>query len=172
MQLFIQGSLNQDELRRQLQALPGFTPPAGGWMRFQRAQLRRRRQRWAGAGGLAMAACLMLAIGIPNLSQQPAEILVQPAPHGVSAMINRSRQLEQRLVSIRPNVSRWSGAQAVQAARIEQGLALVDARLNEARDENTARQLWQRRVQLMQALVDLHQQPSAGPALVQAAYQY
>lgn len=172
MQLFIQGSLNQDELRRRLQALPGFTPPAGGWMRFQRAQLRRRRQRWAGAGGLAMAACLMLAIGIPNLSQQPPEILVQPAPHGVSAMINRSRQLEQRLVSIRPNVSRWSGAQAVQAARIEQGLALVDARLNEARDEPTARQLWQRRVQLMQALVDLHQQPSAGPALVQAAYQY
>ena len=63
-------------------------------------------------------------------------------------------------------------AEAVQAARIEQGLALVDARLNEARDEPTARQLWQRRVQLMQALVDLHQQPSAGPALVQAAYQY
>lgn len=172
MQLFIQSSLNQDELKRQLQALPGFTPPAGGWMRLQRAQLRRRRQRFAGVGGLAMAACLMLAIGVPNLLQEPAPILVQPQASETQQLINRSRQLELRLAAVRPQVARWSGAQAVQVSQIEQGLSLVDARLNHVQDQETAEQLWLRRVQLMQSLVDLHQQPSAAPGLVYAAYQY
>ena len=81
----------------------------------------------------------------------------------------RSRDLEQRLAVARPQVSRWSGAQAVQVARLQQGLSLVDYKLNQA-DPETARALWQRRVQLMNAMVELHQQPA--PALVQAAYQY
>ena len=64
---------------------------------------------------------------------------------------------------------RWSGAQALRAAHLQQRLSAVDYRLNFASaDEATA--LWRERVELMHALVDLHERPA--PMLVQAAYPY
>lgn len=169
MQFRIQDSLNFSDLGRQLKALPDFDPPPGGWMRLQRERLQRRRRQWAGVGGFAMAACLVLAIGLPRFAQPPVEIIEQPRTNELQLLMARSRDLEQRLAVARPQVSRWSGAQAVQVARLQQGLSLVDYKLNQA-DPETARALWQRRVQLMNAMVELHQQPA--PALVQAAYQY
>ena len=163
---FDPGKLAQD-----LRALPEFEPPAGGWMALQRRQRQQRRRRIAnGMGGFAMAACLVLAVALPRVSPEPEPIIEQPAEYSeLARLMQRSSELERQLPSARPNVRRWNGAQAVRVSQLQQGLSLIDYQINFA-EPDEARRLWRERVELMDALVDLHQRPA--PVLVQAAYQY
>ena len=165
------GSFDERALGEALRALPACRPPGDGWIKLQARMVhRQRRRRRAALAGTALAACLVLAVARPLPGPSPEPIIAQPAAHGEMArLMQQSMVLEQQLVAARPMVRRWSGAQALRAAHLQQRLSAVDYRLNFASaDEATA--LWRERVELMHALVDLHERPA--PMLVQAAYPY
>lgn len=175
-----EGPMNPLSLPERLRALPAFDPPAGGWSRVsQRMRLRRRRYVQAG-GGLALAASLLLAVGLVGVERsgpvgvpKPLVTTSSPAPAAVAQLINRSQRLEQRLAQARPQVAVWDSGRAERAALLEARLGRVDAQLNYSSvlgDSKSAEQLWRNRVELMNAMVELHE-PQA-PALQYASYQY
>lgn len=171
--------MNPMSLPERLRALPPFEPPLGGWSRVsRRMQLRRRRYLQAG-GGLALAASLLLAIGLVGVERsgpagvpQPRVTTSTPAPATVTQLINRSQRLEYRLAQARPQVAVWDSNRANRAAALETRLRQVDAQLGYLPPgaADSAAALWRDRVALMNALVELHE-PQA-PALQYASYQY
>lgn len=168
-----QSGSNPLSLPERLRALPSFDPPAGGWTRLsQRMRLRRRRYLQAG-GGLALAASVLLAVGLvglrPETSPQPLLSASPPAAIAVTQLISHSQRLEQRLAQARPRVAVWDSSRAYHATALETRLRQVDAQLDFA-DSKSAEPLWRKRVELMNAMVELHE-PQA-PALQYASYQY
>jgi len=166
-------------LGERLRALPSFTPPPGGWARLERRRAVDRRRRYAAAGGgLALAASVLVAIGLVGLKPDPAPSFgggfaassASPAAQReVAQLISRSQNLERELQTARPQVAVWSSSREARATMLEQRLRVIDAQLNVA-DSEAAQPLWRERVKLMNALVELHQ-PQA-PALQYASYQY
>lgn len=176
-----QQPVNPMSLPERLRALPLFDPPPGGWSRVaQRLHSRRRRQLQAGVG-LALAASLLLAVGLvgtgrlgPARAPQPRLTAAAPASGtAVAQLISRSQRLEHRLAQARPQVAVWDSQRADRAALLEARVRQVDAQLNFASasgDAKSAEHLWRNRVALMNAMVELHE-PQA-PALQYASYQY
>lgn len=163
-----------DRLGERLRRLPEYAPPAGGWERLQRRRSRPRRWAMTAGGGLALAASLLLAVGLwpQGRSPQTPNPGAFPARNAqVAQLIRTSQQLERRLARVRPQVDVWDSVQEAQAQRLEKRLALLDLQLNYA-DSAAAERLWRDRVTLMNALVDLHQEPAAMPGLRYASYQY
>lgn len=165
-------------LSERLRALPAFTPPPGGWARLNhRRQQVRRRYAMAG-GGLAMAASVLVAIGLFAVNPNPPAGgsfgggFAQPpaAKREVAQLISRSQNLERQLSSARPQVAVWGSGQDTRARMIEQRLRVVDAQINATDDAALSERLWRERVRLMNALVDLHE--TEEPALQYASYQY
>jgi hypothetical protein len=158
-----------------VRALPAYQPPALGWNRLQ-ARMQARRRRYAAAGGgLALAASLLVAVGMVGLKPEvapPADTTVRAtavqAP-AVAQLISRSQNLEQQLAYARPQTVVWNSRRDTRAALLEQRLRMVDTQLNYA-DSDSAERLWRDRVKLMNALVELHQPEE--PALHYASYQY
>ena len=183
-----ENKLNPINLPERLRALPDFDPPAGGWSRLSQRMQARRRRFVAASGGLALAASVLAAIGLVNFrpaSTGPSLNGRTPAPPSapasrsgaqtleVAQLIDRSQRLERQLSQARPQVVVWNSGRASRAALLERKLARVDAELNYAQASNdtaAAERLWSDRVELMNALVELHQ-PEA-PALQYASYQY
>lgn len=164
-------------LGERLRALPSFTPPPGGWARLNaRRQAQRRRYAVAG-GGFALAASVLVAIGLAGLKPDPAprqgSVVVAAAKPAaqreVAQLISRSQNLERQLHAARPQVAVWSSGREARADLIEQRLRVIDAQLNVA-DSDSAERLWRDRVKLMNALVELHEPQE--PALQYASYQY
>jgi hypothetical protein len=167
-------------LGERLRALPAFTPPPGGWQRLEwrRAAARRRRYALTG-GGLALAASVLVAIGLVGL--KPAVVPVERSKilfaadnpvhkQELARLIDRSQNLERELQSARPQVAVWSSSSDARATMIEQQLRVVDAQLNLASSPDSAEKLWRDRVRLMNALLELHQPQE--PALQYASYSY
>lgn len=168
-----------------LRALPSFEPPAGGWQRLT-ARRQARRRGWLAAGSsLALAASVMLAVGLgalrpltdasaPATAPRAATLAAAPAAASeLGQLIYTSQALESRLRQARPQAAAWDSRRARQAEWLEQELARIDAGLAYARasgDDDTARQLWRARVQRLDALVALHQDEA--PALKYASYHY
>ncbi len=154
------------ELSERLRALPEFDPPDDGWARLERA-LRpgvqpRSRRRWRSwSGGAALAASLLLAVGVWR--QAPPQPDTSDANRDVRALITESRTLEQRLDQLRPQVVVWDATLAAGSDRLEQDLALVDLQLNYASTSDTRQQLWRNRVALMSRLVQLHERAELQP---------
>lgn len=165
-----EGHLTPGGLPARLRALPAFAPPPGGWPDLQRRlQARRRRFAMAG-GGFALAASLLVAVGLVGLRPDaPPAAAIPVASQEVAQLILRSQNLERQLSSARPQVAVWSSGRDARASMIEQRVRMIDAQLNVADPESAAR-LWRDRVKLMNALVELHQ-PEA-PVLQYASYQY
>jgi hypothetical protein len=162
-----QNDLNPDSLPARLRALPGFAPPPGGWARLQQRRQRQRYRRAAAGTGLALAASLMVAVGLVGYRPDPV-----PAPAdepSLQQLISHSQRLELQLARARPQVVVWDGRNAARAEILRQQLMAIDAQLDYAPAE-TSEPLWRDRVQLMNALVELHR-PEA-PALQYASYQY
>lgn len=157
-------------LPRRLQALDSFTPPPGGWNRLNARLAAKRRLRMAAGSGLALAASVVVAIGLAGLRPDliAPETGTAPSPE-VAQLITRSQALERELSSARPQAAVWTTGRESRAALIERRLRLVDQQLNFA-DGETAERLWRDRVKLMNALVELHE-PQA-PALQYASYEY
>lgn len=145
-----------------LKALPAIPAPRDRWLVIRdevltgRRQKRRRLATWM---SLATAASVALAIG---LTQIPLGIAASP-DGGESEfvyLVEESQSLEQVLRGLRPETRVLTGRQASAIAALEDRLTMVDARLGEARVLRLPRQdvmlLLQQRVELMDALVDVH----------------
>jgi hypothetical protein len=161
-------------LPARLRALPAFAPPPGGWSRMSARLAARRRRAWLATSGLALAASVVVAVALTLLrpAEMPAEssgFAASKATPEVARLIARSQTLERELSRAKPQVAVWSSGRDDRATAIEQRLRMIDAQLNFA-DPESAKTLWQDRVKLMSALVQLHK--PEGPALQYASYQY
>ena len=172
--------MSNSNLPERLRALPGLTPPPGGWADLNRRLHARRRNIAMAGGGFALAASVLVAVGLvgvrpdamapPSASPGGTTVVIAPqASPAVEQLVARSQALERRLSAARSQVAVWNTGRDTRAALIQQELRRVDARINFA-DPQDAELLWRRRVQLMNALVDLHE--TEAPALQYASYQY
>jgi hypothetical protein len=176
---------NPNPLPERLRALPAFTPPPGGWSALSQRLSARRRNYAVAGGGFALAASVLVAVGLvgmrpevippavgPAASEVATEVAARSAPEmspALAQLISRSQQLERQLAYVRPQVAVWNTGRDTRALLIETELRRVDAQLNFA-EPQAAEGLWRRRVTLMNALVELHE--TEAPALQYASYQY
>lgn len=174
--------MNHGPLPERLRALPRLAPPGGGWNAMSARLAARRRNYAVAGGGFALAASIVAAVGLvairpdaaPPAAKAGGETVVvmasEPSPQ-VRQLISRSQSLERELSSLRPQVAVWNTGRDSRALLLETELRRVDAQLNFAQADS-AEVLWRRRVQLMNALVRLHDTETEAPALQYASYQY
>jgi hypothetical protein len=177
---------NPNSLPERLRALPALAPPTGGWLDLNRRLQARRRNVAVAGGGFALAASVLVAVGLVGMRPDvvpptvPDQAAPAPSPSmtlvstsritpAVAQLISRSQALERQLSYVRPQVAVWNTGRDTRAMQLETELRRVDAQLNFAAPQD-AEALWSRRVQLMTALVDLHE--TEAPALQYASYQY
>lgn len=146
-----------------LRALPTLRPARDQWPRVAarvNTVRRQRRIRWATAGAMALAASLALALLVKRpLPAAPATSSEQE----LSSLMQRSRALEAAIGAYDPDARVLDGRTSRVASDLEDRIADVDRRLE--RTELAAppgtggpdvMQLWQERVGLLDALVDVH----------------
>ncbi|MGE0352406.1 MAG: hypothetical protein AB7Q69_04125 [Gemmatimonadales bacterium] len=146
-----------------LKALPSLRPPRDAWPAIQarvRADRHRRRVRWTGVGGLALAASvalLLLVNGVVNSTGTPS-----PALQEIDAARAESQRLEGTIRALNPEARVLDGRTARVAADLEDRIAALDHQLETAQLMNRAQRndqllrLWRERVGLLDALVDVH----------------
>lgn len=144
-----------------LRALPGLRPSREQWAAVQArlaAERRHRRARWAGVGGLALAASLLLAVATGHLLSPPP---LEASTELGSAMA-QSRVLEEALRTYGPEARVVDGYTATVAGELEERIARLDRELEssqflgDAERHEVLLQLWRERVGLLDALVDVH----------------
>jgi hypothetical protein len=145
-----------------LKALPALRPPRDAWPKVQAritAEKHRRQTRWMGIAGLAVAASVLLAAIITDASN-PTEGYAATA--AIDSAKAQSRQLENAILQLDPESHVIDGRAARVAADLEDRIAVLDRRLQEAQlEQDMAREeqllrLWRERVGLLDALVDIH----------------
>ena len=144
-----------------LKALPSINPPRDRWsavrgqVMVERAQARRRFGGWLAA---AAAASVALAIGIGGLVTPAAQ-----GPDPLSELVSEAQMLEEALRTMRPETRVLNGRTLGAVAALEDRLELLDVLFEEARLRRLPRDriviLWQERVDLMDALVNVHVRP-------------
>ena len=144
-----------------LKALPSLRPPRDRWsvvrdeVLAQRARTRRRFGGWLTA---AAAASVALAIGLGGLVTPAAQ---EPDP--LAELVSEAQMLERALRTMRPETRVLTGRIAGAVAALEDRLELLDVRFEQARMQRLSREkvivLWQERVGLMDALVNVHGRP-------------
>ena len=144
-----------------LKALPSLRPPRDRWsvvrdeVLAQRARTRRRFGGWLTA---AAAASVALAIGLGGLVTPAAQ---EPDP--LAELVSEAQMLERALRAMRPETRVLTGWMAGAVAALEDRLELLDVRFERARVQRLSREkvivLWQERVGLMDALVNVHARP-------------
>ncbi len=121
----------------------------------QRARTRRRFGGWLTA---AAAASVALAIGLGGLVTPAAQ---EPDP--LAELVSEAQMLERALRTMRPETRVLTGRIAGAVAALEDRLELLDVRFERARVQRLSREkvivLWQERVGLMDALVNVHARP-------------
>ena len=163
-------------LHARLQDLPDTMPPRAVWLRIE-AQARAEgllshglppRFKWAFGSGLA-AAVMLTVISLPNPFERPdAEVFpTVPAYSEQSSPVNlttlnalmvESQQLEQDLRSLPSQPQLVRAGTAATIAQVEDQIAAIDYRLNEAGIGMPHEQMelyWRERVRLMNLLVQL-----------------
>ena len=148
-------------------ALPSLRPSRDLWPQIdaERRRVRRGRQaRWAGIGGLALAASLagVAALGPDAEPVDPAFAEI-PVEGELAAVRERSQALETMLDAYNPDARVIDGQTARVAQALEDRIAVVDDSLQvteldpSAPDQNAMLlDLWRERVGLLDALVDVH----------------
>ena len=144
-----------------LKALPSLRPPRDRWsvvrdeVLAQRARTRRRFGGWLTA---AAAASVALAIGLGGLVTPAAR---EPDP--LAELVSEAQMLERALRTMRPETRVLTGRIAGAVAALEDRLQFLDVRFEQARMQRLSREklivLWQERVGLMDALVNVHARP-------------
>jgi len=149
-----------------LGSLPAVTPPADGWP-YIKAELEKNRQgrRWRGyaGGALAIAATLVLAVGL--FVRQPAPNPVAGAVTTAAAtedmtaetldsLISLSQQLESRIRDYRSDVGGMPTNSLVYQVELEDLIAQVDEELSMNPDSE---ELWSQRVNLLLDISQLYQ---------------
>ena len=158
--------LERDRLEQRaarLRALPTLRPARDQWPRVAarvNTVRRQRRIRWMTAGAMALAASLALALLVRR--PVPAAAATSSARE-LSSLQQRSRALEAAIGAYGPDARVLDGRTSRVAADLEDRIADVDRRME--RTELAAppgiggpdlMQLWQERVGLLDALVDVH----------------
>ncbi|MBK6423564.1 MAG: hypothetical protein IPI38_07445 [Gemmatimonadetes bacterium] len=156
-----QAELRQvDQRVARLRALPALRPARDHWpvVRERAVATRRlRRLRWAGIATLATAAAL--AAVVVSRRQATAEVTTAVA---INDVMTRSHQLERVLEAYNPDARVTDGVTARVAGELEDRIAVVDRRLEVAQMLDVQQRdaallhLWQERVGLLDALVDVH----------------
>lgn len=150
-----------------LRALPTLRPSRDLWPQVdaERRRVRRGQQtRWAGIGGLALAASLagVAAIG-PGAGPSDPTLAEMPVEGELAAVRERSEALETMLDAYNPDARVIDGQTARVAQALEDRIAVVDQELQVTELERKAPDqrevlldLWRERVGLLDALVDVH----------------
>lgn len=140
-----------------LGSLPAVAPPGDGWP-FIRAELARRQRRrlWAGYSGsaLAVAAALVLAVGLFIQQPEPAPTDPVVAPRTLDSLISLSQQLETRVRAYRSEMGGLPTEALIYQVELEDMVAQVDEELSMSPDST---ELWSQRVDLMLDLSRLYQ---------------
>lgn len=144
-----------------MKALPALRPSREAWPAIRRKVLEdrhQRRNRWMGIAGAAMAASILLAVVVSDISR-PDDLSATAAIDTAKA---QSRALESTIQRYNPDVRVIDGRTARIAAELEDRIAELDRMLeitqmrdDQARDVQLLR-LWRVRVGLLDALVDVH----------------
>ncbi len=144
-----------------LKALPSLRPPRDRWSVVRDevlAQRARARRRFGGWLTVAAAASVALAIGLGGLVTPAAQ---EPDP--LAELVSEAQMLERALRTMRPETRVLTGRIAGAVAALEDRLELLDVRFGQARVQRLPREkvivLWQERVGLMDALVNVHARP-------------
>jgi hypothetical protein len=138
-----------------LRALPRMTPARNQFPAVRArltAEQRQRRHRIAGIAGLAIAASMLVTVVGRDLVR-PSRL---DAEQRLATAKSESQQLEQRLHDYNPDTRVLNGRAAVMVIQLEDRIADLDVRLAETRELDRQLALWQQRVGLMSALVDVH----------------
>jgi hypothetical protein len=146
-----------------LKALPSLHPPRSAWPSISQrleAERHRRRNRWMGMAGMAMAASVLLAVVITELSH-PVDLSAATA--AIDTAKAQSQALENTLMRYNPESRVTDGRTARIAADLEDRIADLDRQLQMTQLENSSPpadqqvlRLWRERVGLLDALVDVH----------------
>ncbi len=152
-----------------LRQLEQIEPQYDGWKDIQSTlqnhQESQRRRRYTG-GWLALAASLMLAIGL-TVSQQPTSTQLPNAATSVpglasvsgedhvSALIGLSQNMEEQVKNLRQESGSMPAESAVYVAELEDLIAQVDSELSLQPDSIN---LWGQRVNLLLDLAQIYQQ--------------
>lgn len=169
-------------MRKALQRLPGFTPPADVWQRVEAAlEKPHAGRRWLPAAAVAAVAILAVAVWQRFESSPAEQQAVATANDAVPQeqvavsvaqlpqLVSRSRQLEQLLRELDNATPRVMNADTADTiAGLEDGIAYIDYGLSQ--DDRLSRaqseQLWRQRVDLMNSLVQVR-----GAQLQQATFE-
>ena len=171
------------ELGAALRALPLVAPPASalpGLMAELVARRRRRALAWLAPA--AAAALIVLAI-VPRDATPPeagkpdaaAVATAVPAASGspeLARLMSANAVLEQRLATVRAAHIAQDGDAAQASAQMEDMIVLVDAALGANPPEDRRRMLWQRRLELLQALCQVQGRGSFSPDQSQSGQTY
>ena len=147
-----------------LKALPALRPARDAWPAVHSRVVAERKQnqtsRWMGIAGLAMAASVILAVVLTDVSN--VDDLAASTSVAIDSCKAQSRQLESAILQLDPESRVIDGRTARVAADLEDQIAELDRELQSMQSlENIARehevlQLWRQRVGLLDALVDIH----------------
>lgn len=149
-----------EALRERLRSLPEVAPPEDRWPAVRRRMHERRLGGRAPLiAGLAAAASVVLAVTFLVRMELPGDGSPGLAAQAPDSVQSQSRQLERELRAV-GDPAVMNGAEASLIAEIEDRIALVDLQLASGdMDGEAARQLWERRVELLMDLKSIKSEP-------------
>jgi hypothetical protein len=150
--------------RARLRAMPSLRPARDLWPAVQARRAREqqgRRTRWVGLGMLALAASLFLAFVVGRNAGRDEASLAAEAQ--LRTLMQRSQALEAAIGAYGPEGRVLDGRTSRVASDLEARIADVDDQLQQVELEPAPQEheadrmrLWQERVGLLDALVDVH----------------
>ena len=150
-----------------LRALPSLRPPRERWSTLRERLVAQRRRRWnvgVAVAGVAAAAAVVAVVGgiggLPQVSESTDTVRSAITPVELESLRGQSRQLEGLLREVEQHGRVIDGLTASAIADLEDRIALIDAGIEHATVGNAPRNdlasLWQQRLALMDALVNVH----------------
>jgi hypothetical protein len=167
--------LSSESLRRALEQLPAFEPPAGGWAAIE-ARLApaptRRHYRAGAAAAAALAGLTAFALalwpGLESTRETRRDAAVVATTVAGAELEQRSAQLE-RLLAALPPPRGTRASTGLTSTLLEDRIAMVDERLSLAPGDElppaATRALWRERVLLLDSLVRVRYAAAVDPTL-------
>ena len=155
-------------LVEQMRSLPAESPPRDLWPALRAQVQRERRTSWATIGAAAasvlLAASVITAVWVWHIrpgGPKPAPGLQQAAqPSDLQPLISESQKLESVVRRASAGTPILSGKTAGTIANIEDSIAILDFKISLLKDtseqHDQLKKLWQQRIRLLQALVQVH----------------
>ncbi len=145
-----------------LRALPSLRPPRDRWSNVRAfVEAERRQARWIKSGWLALAAAAVavLMVGTDGVFQGAATADNTEAAE-LQTLVRQAEELDQALGTVRNRMRAVNGLTALAIADLEDQIALLDSRIDMARQMSLSQRqmtnLWRERVVLTDALVNTH----------------